>query len=294
MWIRGMLLLCLGVATATAQPTALSSAFTYQGRLEQNGSPFNGTVGMRFLLYDSPTGSNTVGGWIPDPVAVQDGVFTVDLDFGAAAFNGDERWLEVIVEGQPLSPRQRIGATPYSLQTRGIFVDQDFNVGLGTASPQAKLHVEAPASDASVILPDNAIAAAEILDEPGQARSEVEQMIDLTNGLETSMVFAGLYCPTNGFVLAIGEAEMVNGLSVGQVPEIQFDVRPVGSNTLPERRFRIASSVGHRVRQSCVRVIPVTEGQQSFEFFGRSLNAEVAPGRAWNPELTLVFLPTQY
>jgi hypothetical protein len=43
-----------------------------------------------------------------------------------------------------------------------------------------------------------------------------------------------------------------------------------------------------------VRVFPVTEGQQTFQFFGRSLNAEVSPGRAWNPELTLVYLPTQY
>ena len=56
---------------------------------------------------------------------VSDGLFTVQLDFGAAAFNGDTRWLEITVNGTLLTPRQRVNATPYAVQTRGIFVSQD-------------------------------------------------------------------------------------------------------------------------------------------------------------------------
>jgi hypothetical protein len=280
---------------ALVRAAPLGTGFTYQGELSQSGAPANGSFAMRFLLYDSDTGSNTLGGVIPPPVLVANGLFTVELDFGVDVFTGEDRWLEVIVEGTPLSPRHRLSPTPYSLQTRGIFVDQALNVGIGTTAPAGKLHVDAPAGDGSVILPPASIAANEILDEPGQARSEVAGIITLlTNGQDVSLVFGGIYCPASGFVLAVAEGEMVNGLSAGDIPEIRYDVRPVGSGTSPARVFRVASSVGHRVRQTCVRVFPVQEGQQTFEFLGRSLNAEVSAGRVFNPELTLIFVPTQY
>jgi len=284
------------MAAGAALADPLSTAFTYQGRLEQNGVPYQGTIAsLRFLLYDSPTGSNTVGGFISANVPVQDGVFTTEVDFGAAALNGDERWVEIIVDSQTLSPRQRLAGAPYSLQTRGLHVDDALNVGVGTNAPQARLHVEAPGGgDGSVILPPGAVSAAEIVDEPGQARSAVSELIYLTNGTDTPMVFAGIYCPADGFVLAMAEAEFVTGIEAGQLSEVQFDIRPVGSAATPARRFRISSSIGHQVRQSCIRVFPVQEGQQTFEFFGRSANSAAAAGRAWNPELTLVFLPTQY
>lgn len=128
--------LLLGVASVAAQAQQpLSSAFTYQGKLTHSGSPVNASLSMRFLLYDTPSGSNTVGAVILSPVQVQEGVFTVELDFGVAAFNGQDRWLEVIVDGQTLGPRQRIAATPYSLQTRGLYVDDQKRVGIGTVSP---------------------------------------------------------------------------------------------------------------------------------------------------------------
>jgi hypothetical protein len=129
-----VLLLVVAATSARAQQP-LSSAFTYQGKLSQSGSPVTASVGMRFLLYDSATGSNTVGAVILNPVQIQEGVFTVELDFGVAAFNGQDRWLEVIVDGQTLGPRQRIAATPYSLQTRGLYVDDQRRVGIGTFAP---------------------------------------------------------------------------------------------------------------------------------------------------------------
>jgi hypothetical protein len=292
--VRSTLIVLMSLLPAVPRAAPLGTAFTYQGELSQSGSPANGNFGMRFLLYDSPTGSNTLGAVILSPVVVAGGLFTVELDFGVNPFTGEDRWLEVIVEGVVLSPRQRLSPTPYSLQTRGIFVNQDLDVGIGTTTPLGKLHVDAPAGNGSVILPSDAIGAAEILDEPGQARSEVASLIILTDGADVTMVFGGIYCPASGFVLAVAEAEMLNGVSVGNIPEIQYDVRPVGSVTPPARVFRMSSSVGHRLRQTCVRVFPVQEGLQTFEYFGRSANSEAAPGRAWNPELTLIFLPTQY
>lgn len=283
----------LFAGAAAADP--LSTAFTYQGRLEQNGAPYQGTIGaVRFQLYASPTGGSSLEGWISGNVPVLNGVFTTEVDFGSAAFTGDERWVEIMVDGQTLSPRQRLSATPYSLQTRGLYVDDALNVGIGTTAPAGRLHVEAPAGDGSVILPSGSVAAPEILDEPGQSRDELAQMVILTNNVDTQMIASTIDCPSSGFVLALAEAEFITGSESGLISLVRFDIRPSGSATAPARIFRIAPSIGHQVRQSCIRVFPVQAGPQTFEFFGRSGFSATSAGRAWNPELTLVFLPTQY
>ena len=55
----------------------------------------------------------------------------------AEVFNGEARWLEISVAcpcgGAPvkLSPRQPVTPVPYSLQTRGLFVDDAGHVGIG-------------------------------------------------------------------------------------------------------------------------------------------------------------------
>ncbi len=118
-------LLC-GAASASAQTTS----FTYQGRLSDGSTPASGVYDMKFRLYDS--GGNPQGA--PDTVTldnpgvqVTNGVFTVQLDFGAGAFDGTARLLEISVRphsadpGSPayttLSPRQQITSTPYAIRS---------------------------------------------------------------------------------------------------------------------------------------------------------------------------------
>ncbi len=108
------------LSTAQAQGTA----FTYQGRLTDNGAPANGTHDFTFTLYSAASGGATVGvSNVVNDLAVSNGLFTVTLDFGAAAFPGADRWLEIAVKpgGVPtnytaLSPRQQITATPYAIR----------------------------------------------------------------------------------------------------------------------------------------------------------------------------------
>lgn len=99
------------------------TAFTYQGHLKNNGSPANGPFVMTFKLFDALTLGSQFGATLnfdgvganPPPVSVSNGLFTVQLDFGANGFNGDKRWLEITVAGTPLSPRQELTATPYAI-----------------------------------------------------------------------------------------------------------------------------------------------------------------------------------
>jgi hypothetical protein len=113
-----------------AYAAPLGSGFQYQGRLLQAGVPFTGDADLEFNLYDDESGGTLLGTQTLLDVSVADGLFVVELnenaEFGASAFAGDARWMEVVVEGTPLTPRQKISATPYalhSLSTQGITTD---------------------------------------------------------------------------------------------------------------------------------------------------------------------------
>lgn len=108
-------------ATAPAQ-VATGTAFTYQGILTESEHPVTGQLCLVFRLYDAPAGGNQVGPDInPCNIEAEDGRFSVDLDFGAGAFEGEARWLEVQVlsgGGQvltTLAPRQRVMPAPESI-----------------------------------------------------------------------------------------------------------------------------------------------------------------------------------
>ena len=104
-----------------------STSFTYQGRLQDGGTNANGNYDFQFTLWDAVSG----GTQQPQPspvtvtktsVAVSNGVFTVQLDFGVTAFPGANRWLETSTRPASggafalLSPRQPITSTPYAIR----------------------------------------------------------------------------------------------------------------------------------------------------------------------------------
>jgi hypothetical protein len=119
------------VAPAAAQ-TPLSTAFSYQGLLKENGSAANGVYDFRFRLFDAAALGNQVGADVfVNDLTVTDGTFTAELNFGAQ-FDGQARWMEIAVRpgASPgaytaLNPRQSLTAAPYALYALG---------GLWTAS----------------------------------------------------------------------------------------------------------------------------------------------------------------
>ncbi|GIV05992.1 MAG: hypothetical protein KatS3mg016_1567 [Fimbriimonadales bacterium] len=137
--------LALIAGIACAQP------FTYQGMLKQNGQPVNATLFMTFKLYDALTGGNQVGSSIFQNVVVQNGLFTVQLEFGAV-WTGQDRYLEIAVGSTVLSPRVRITPAPYASYAASAGFAQlpwqavgsnifytSGNVGIGTNNPAARL-----------------------------------------------------------------------------------------------------------------------------------------------------------
>ena len=105
-------LLCVTLPLLAAAPT---TAFTYQGQIKQQGEPFTGTVDLEFRLWnDATAGSEVAPSVRHDDVPVQDGVFTVEIDFGTV-FGVEQHWIEVIADGTPLLPRQPVTAAPLAV-----------------------------------------------------------------------------------------------------------------------------------------------------------------------------------
>jgi hypothetical protein len=122
--VKSKLFAGVGLLCSAFGVWAQSSTFTYQGQLQSNNVPATGIFDLRFTLHDAATFGNQVGNPLTNsPVNVSNGLFTVELDFGSAVFNGSLRWLEIGVRTNgntgafaQLSPRQQITATPYALR----------------------------------------------------------------------------------------------------------------------------------------------------------------------------------
>lgn len=145
------LALALVALSATTMAEPLGTGFTYQGQLKSQGAPLDGNVDLRMTLFSVAINGTPRNEVDITNVPVANGLFTVELDFGATAFDGAARWLEVAVrfphdptDTEPfttLAPRQPLTATPYALQTRGFFVNDLGDVGIGTTNPGEKLDV---------------------------------------------------------------------------------------------------------------------------------------------------------
>jgi hypothetical protein len=122
--VQLFLVLVVCAVTSRAQTTS----FTYQGKLSDGGGPATSVYDFQFTVWDALSG----GAQQPQPspvtvtktnVAVSGGIFTVQLDFGASAFPGADRYLEIGVRPTGgggftiLSPRQPITPTPYAMRS---------------------------------------------------------------------------------------------------------------------------------------------------------------------------------
>lgn len=159
-WMSGLAL------AATAQTTA----FSYQGELKDEGVGINADrARFVFQLWDSPVYGHQIGSDVElTNIVVTEGIFTVFLDFGESAFDGNVRYLRIGVNPTGgtsitwLSPRQPVTAAPFAIHALHggdnpwtidgndiSYVAGD--VGIGTASPAYPLSVSSTRTDLRVI-----------------------------------------------------------------------------------------------------------------------------------------------
>ena len=103
-----------------------SNAFVYQGVLSQNGTNAQGDFEMQFQLRRAGTVIN-VGAPVTSIVSVTNGLFSVDLSFPLALFNGTAYDLQINVRNSgsadpfiPLSPAQPLAPAPQALFANSV------------------------------------------------------------------------------------------------------------------------------------------------------------------------------
>ncbi|HLM61192.1 MAG TPA: hypothetical protein VK308_10325, partial [Pyrinomonadaceae bacterium] len=129
------------------QPTS----FTYQGRLNETGGT-GGTYDFQFALFSQSLGGTAIGTTTKTGVSVVNGIFTVELDFGLAAFPDEERYLEIRVKRPAeanyttLAPRQKITSAPFAIRAiRATLADAATNSSAVGGTPAANIIKEGDA-----------------------------------------------------------------------------------------------------------------------------------------------------
>ena len=183
-FFAGVIASILVAAAAFRGGTPVDYTFTYQGQLRNAGALVNGPVDLRITLWDSDVAGGQVGAINNyQAVPITEGRFALGLNFGATAFDGSNRWVQLEFRspagsGQylTLNPRDKIMATPYAMFAlnggNGIWNYNPENlsvsvlgqkVGIGTSNPTAALEVvSATGGDDSVKLPAGSIGKNEL------------------------------------------------------------------------------------------------------------------------------------
>ncbi|MFQ5590446.1 MAG: hypothetical protein ACE5HE_04705 [Phycisphaerae bacterium] len=170
----------VSVVSGARGQAPVGTAFSYQGQLKRTGRPVSAVCDFEFSLWDdplAPESSHLLNTQLTQGVALTDGLFAIELDFGGDPFDGSARWLGIAVccpgAGDPpdycagppvnfvaLSPRQKLTPVPYALRTvtastgnvhsldaadgdpvDAVFVDNYGRVGVGTLTPVQRMSV---------------------------------------------------------------------------------------------------------------------------------------------------------
>ncbi len=123
--MRNILLVCALIVLLPILAAAQGNTFNFQGRLNDGTNPANGAYDLQFKLFDAITGGTQIGSTISRPnTALINGVFSVNLDFGATAFNNPNSiFIEIAVRPNAspnaftiLGPRQQLTVVPFSVR----------------------------------------------------------------------------------------------------------------------------------------------------------------------------------
>lgn len=154
--------------------------------------------------------------------------------------------------------------------------------------------------DNSVSLPTGAIAAAEILDEPGVASNTDGNNVLLLDGSVQTAMSRAITVPTAGYVLAIatcqarltgGNPEFDDELSAQFGVSTSSSAFPVNQDVLLKQYGRTGTPV--EIPVTVQGLFSVSAGTQTLYFLSQKISS-LGTVELFDRQLTLVFLPTSY
>jgi hypothetical protein len=127
----------------------------YQGALfDAQGQPAQGSADVDVAIFDAAQGGTQLYAESHPGVPLVDGTFDVQIGAGTSptgafdeqTFAGPEAWLELTVDGEVLTPRQRLVAVPYALRAR-VAESLDGSIGTVPHALTADRLTAAPGAD---------------------------------------------------------------------------------------------------------------------------------------------------
>ena len=119
----------------------------YQGRLaDSDGNYLNSVVTVDFLIYDAEFDGTLL--WNESRnVSCANGIFHAllgsSVTFPTSLFDGADRWLELVVSSETLSPRTAIAAVPYSIKAETAYtVEVPINLSGNVSYPNSVITSE--------------------------------------------------------------------------------------------------------------------------------------------------------
>lgn len=106
---------------ASSPAGTVPSAVNYQGRLVDNGFPVTGLRTVTFRLYDAATAGTLLQAIGPQTVSVDQGLFSTTVSMSTTALAGPlQKYLEVQIGAQVLTPREPLNSVPYALVAKSV------------------------------------------------------------------------------------------------------------------------------------------------------------------------------
>lgn len=126
--VRVAAALLSGAIASTSYAQFADPYFTYQGVIvDENGGPVGPAAVVRFSLYRTPSGSPLLNGLQYTVPVSTDGAFTQRVDLpnevigGGPLHTGEPLYLEIMINGEVLSPRQEVTPTPLAMSMPGVY-----------------------------------------------------------------------------------------------------------------------------------------------------------------------------
>lgn len=196
--------------TGGASAQVIDNTFTYQGYLEFEGQPANGPYDFLVYLVDEEalaTSANIVDSLAFDNHPLNQGVFSLELDFADGLFDGTDYWLDVRVRQSGttvytvFNTVDKLNAVPYtSLSQSSLDVDQvsffESN-GNGIGYTGGRLEIGGVPSSANSLLQVDAPAA----ESPFRARIGGSTRLRIHENGGTSLGINDSSVPDNGLLV---------------------------------------------------------------------------------------------
>ena len=297
--------------------SASEKQISYQGRLlDQSGSPvIDNVYTVEFILYtDSIAG--TIAWAETADIQTTDGLFSYEIgsvnSLNSSLFQQYPKlYLELKVGGESILPRTKLNSIAYAFSSSELLGKDSTNIkAFETNSEKHQLTIfdstgnssitlQGVDGDSSVILPESAINADELLNEPGLTSSIELSLITLTNTEMMDLTKVTIEIPDDGYIVLIGKCYiLLSGTTGANAALVQIDENEGGTTQFPY--YTIAGLSGYVNSGTnyfpafVTRIYYKQKGTYTFRLEGKANNPLPAVAQTWDHILTAYYYSTSY